>query len=283
MEALFLAGASIQPLFALHHPPAPDTPDAPAAPRGAVLYLHPFAEEMNKVRRMAALQARALAAAGYAVLQLDLRGCGDSGAEFEDASWAGWLDDALFAARWLQQRYPAAPLWLWGARAGCLLAAELAGRIDGPAPNLLCWAPVTSGRPHLQQFLRIKLAGALLDGGGAAAAGGLADMKRTLDDGGMVDVAGYRLPAALARGLDNAKLTVPARPGRIAWLDVSSRAEPSLAPAAERWLAECRTAGHQVASEIVAGPAFWQTLEIEEAPALIDATVALLERAPVEA
>ena len=270
MEALFLEGASGTPLFALHH-------RAPGTPRGAVLYLHPFAEEMNKVRRMAALQARALASAGYAVLQLDLRGCGDSGGEFHEASWAGWLDDAELGARWLRQRHPDAPLWLWGARAGCLLAAELVGRIDSTAPNLLCWAPVTSGGPHLQQFLRIKLAGALLDGGGAAAAGGLADMKRTLDAGGAVDVAGYRLPAALASGLGQARLAVPARACRIAWLDVSSRPDATLAPAAQRWLESCREAGHDVAGETVAGPAFWQTLEIEEAPALIEATTALLD------
>ena len=37
-----------------------------------------WAEEMNKARRMAALQARLLAENGYAVLQIDLHGCGDS-------------------------------------------------------------------------------------------------------------------------------------------------------------------------------------------------------------
>ena len=41
-----------------------------ATPRGAVVYVHPFAEELNKSRRMAALQARAMAAAGYAVVSL---------------------------------------------------------------------------------------------------------------------------------------------------------------------------------------------------------------------
>ena len=35
--------------------------------RGLVLYIHPFAEELNKVRRMAALQARSLAQAVHAV------------------------------------------------------------------------------------------------------------------------------------------------------------------------------------------------------------------------
>lgn len=262
LEALFLAGPSGDALFALHHQPR----QCPA--HAAVLYLHPFAEELNKVRRMAAVQARALAGAGCAVLQVDLRGCGDSEGELEHLCWDDWLDDALHAARWLQQRHPGLPLWLWGARAGCLIAGAIADRVD-PPPNLLFWAPVASGRTQLQQFLRIKLAGALLDGGGGAA---LAGLKRTLDGGGVVDVAGYRLPSALALGLDQAKLQVPRRPCRIEWLEVSSRAEPSVSPAAERWLDESRAAGHHVHAAVVSGPAFWQTTDIEEAPALVAAT-----------
>ena len=46
--------------------------------RGTILYVHPFAEEMNKARRMAALQTRAFADAGYDVMRIDLYGCGDS-------------------------------------------------------------------------------------------------------------------------------------------------------------------------------------------------------------
>jgi alpha-beta hydrolase superfamily lysophospholipase len=67
-EAFFLPAASGQ-RFCLFH-----QPDSLTAARGAVVYVHPFAEEMNKSRRMAALQAKALAAAGYAVLQIDLHG-----------------------------------------------------------------------------------------------------------------------------------------------------------------------------------------------------------------
>ena len=65
-QPMFLAqGAAAR--FALYH--APQQPC-----RGALLYLHPFAEEMNKARRMAALQARRLAAEGWGVLQLDFHG-----------------------------------------------------------------------------------------------------------------------------------------------------------------------------------------------------------------
>ena len=53
--------------FCLYHPAAGEC-------RGAVLYVHPFAEEMNRSRRMAALKARELASLGFAVLQPELQG-----------------------------------------------------------------------------------------------------------------------------------------------------------------------------------------------------------------
>ena len=67
------------------------------AARGGIVYLHPFAEEMNKSRRMAALQSRMLAARGFAVLQIDLFGCGDSSGDFGDARWEIWRQDVALA------------------------------------------------------------------------------------------------------------------------------------------------------------------------------------------
>lgn len=269
-EAFFMPVADGGQRFALHHPPAG------GAARSTVLYLPPFAEEANKVRRMAALQSRALAAAGHAVLQPDLLGCGDSSGEFEQASWSDWIDDACSAAAWLVGRYPGRPLWLWGARAGCLLASAVAERID-PTPRLLLWAPVINGAAQLQQFLRIRLAAELVDG---PAKGAMAQLKRQLDEGQPVDVAGYRLSAALAAGLGRARLQLPRTATRLVWFDVSSRDDAVLAPAAESWLGDCRAAGHQVQAGTVAGPAFWQTSEIELAPELLAATLAAIEAPP---
>lgn len=266
-EAFFLPSPSGGQRFALHHPPA-----SPLL-RGAVLFLHPFAEELNKVRRMAALQSRALAAAGFGVLQLDLRGCGDSSGDLHEVAWSDWLLDAQCGVQWLTERYPQAALWLWGARAGCLLAAEAAARIT-PAPKLLFWMPVVSGQAHLQQFLRIKVAGDMLGGQGKS---GLALVKQTLAAGGAVDVAGYRLPAAVARGLEQSSIEASTRPGCIVWMEVASRAGATLPPAAERLLAACRAAGHPVHGAVVSGPAFWQTTEIHEVPALLDASLAAMQ------
>ena len=247
---------------------------AGVAPRGAVLFVHPFAEEMNKSRRMAAMQSRALAAAGHAVLQIDLLGCGDSSGDFGDATWHAWVEDVVEAARWLQRR-DAAPLWLWGLRAGCLIAAEAARHLDTRC-NFLFWQPPGTGKTLLQQFLRLQLAADLLDG---KAKGAMETLRQQLAAGSAVEIAGYNLAPQLAAGLEKATLTPPANGGRVEWMEVSTRTEASISPVSERALTAWRDAGYDVASRVVNGPAFWQTTEIEDAPALIDASVAAVSLA----
>ncbi len=236
-----------------------------------VIYVPPFAEEMNKSRRMAALQSRALAAQGFGVLQMDLQGCGDSDGEFADASWAQWLDDLLALAAWAQARQ-AAPLWWWGLRAGCLLAAEAAALRGGPS-HFLFWQPVVSGSTALTQFLRLKLAGEALAGQGRQTT---SDLRAALMAGQALEVAGYELPPAVAHGLAQASLVRPDGAQSLVWLETSSRPEPGLLPASKAAFALWQATPCKARSGVVAGPAFWQTVEIEEAPALITASTAAI-------
>jgi exosortase A-associated hydrolase 2 len=242
----------------------------PHKARGAVVYVHPFAEEMNKSRRMAALQSRAFADAGYAVLQYDLYGCGDSAGDFGDATWDDWIDDVADAAHWLRSQFDV-PLTLWGLRAGCLIASEAARR-RSLACDFVFWQPMTSGKLVLQQHLRLQLAKDMLDG---QARGTTDRLRARLAAGESVEIAGYALNPGLAQGLDGATLA-PAGPGRSAWVEVSTRNEASLLPAtaaaAERW----RASGHGVTQRVVQGPSFWTTTEIEEVPALVEATLDLI-------
>lgn len=264
-EAFFLPVANGQRLCLYYAP-------TDAAPKGALLYLHPFAEEMNKSRRMAALQARMLAQHGYAVLLIDLHGCGDSTGDFGDATWQHWLQDVLDARAWLGKRCRA-PLWLWGLRAGCLLATQAAAQFDEPV-NLLFWQPVASGKQYLQQFLRLKVAGELLSGDNK---GVMETLKQSLASGQTVEVAGYTLSSGLARGLEETELQSPAQAARLIWLELSTRPDATLSPASMKRLEQWQAAGHVAQAKVVSGPAFWQTSEIEEAPALLEATLAALE------
>lgn len=240
--------------------------------RGAVLYVHPWAEEMNKSRRMAAVQARQLARAGYAVLQIDLLGCGDSSGDFGEASWAAWKRDVLLACRWLAENAEG-PLLLWGLRMGCLLVAEVASELP-TMPVLVFWQPVLSGKQHWQQFMRLKAAGELASGQGKAV---LDELRGRLEAGQPVEIAGYTVAAELAAGLEQAELLPPAGPaGRVVWCEVSARPEATLGPASLKRVEQWRSAGFQVDAAVVPGPVFWQTNEIEEAPQLLEATLAAL-------
>jgi len=237
---------------------------------GAILFVPPFAEEMNKARRMAALQARALAANGWTVLQMDLFGCGDSDGEFAEADWQQWRTDITDAMAWLREQTDCLPL-LWGLRAGCLLACDVAHDMN-PPPRLLLWQPSMSGRQALQQFLRLRVAGQLF-GDPSADKIGTRDLREQLLRGEAVEVAGYLLSPGVALGLEAAGLNPLVAPTQVAWLEIgpATSAEPS--PAVRGRVKAWEAAGHRVALRSIAGAAFWQTQEIAECPELLDATL----------
>lgn len=274
-EAFFLAADNGQ-RFCLFHPACGTTT------RGLVLYIHPFAEEMNKGRRMAALQSRALAQAGYAVLQMDLLGCGDSSGDFSDASWQEWVKDVVHGCHWLRcnSRLPGselavAPLWLWGLRAGCLLSVSAANQL-GTSCNFLFWQPPPSGKVLLQQFLRLKVAGDMLNGKSKEAQ---ETLRRKISDGTPVEVAGYMLSAELSIGLEQAELAPPSiqgRPPRLEWFEITSQENARTSAIGTQKILQWQQSGYGVNSHIVHGPAFWQSSESVDAPALIAATTAAL-------
>jgi uncharacterized protein len=237
--------------------------------RGAVLFVHAFAEEMNKSRRMVARQARALAQAGFEVLQIDLLGCGDSSGDFADATWRAWLDDVTLAWRWLAAR-SAAPFWLWGQRTGCLLACEVARAAALPA-RLILWQPVLAGRPYLNQFLRMKL----LSRAGRDAMPRLDTraLRTALAAGQAVEIAGYTLSPALYDGLEQAALGTLPHGSRACWLDVvhedGAPPSPSSLQQVEAWTRQ----GVDVSHRAEAGLPFWQTQEITECEPLIASTL----------
>lgn len=273
MEAFFLSAAQGQRFCLLHMPPAGQ------AVLGGVVYIHPFAEELNRSRRRAAQQARAFAQAGIAVLQMDLDGCGDSSGEFGEATWASWVADVLLARRHLAGRLGCAPqaLWLWGLRSGCLLATAAlaqeaetddAQKASPGAAGLLFWQPVLSGQQHLNQFLRLKVATDLVQGKHGA---GTADMVQQLLSGQPVEVGGYTVAPGLARGLALANLDalgtgLPAP--RVVCCEVSGTSDCALSPALTAQLARWQACGLQATSHVVPGPLFWQTEDIAGCPEL---------------
>ena len=235
-----------------------------------MVYVHAFAEEMNKSRRMAALQARALAAHGYAVLQVDLYGCGDSAGEFGDARWEIWARDVRAAVDQLRNRFTAR-VSLWGLRLGATLASEIACDPALEIERLVLWQPVIAGEQFLSQFLRIRLAAEMLAAGAATSA--LRELRAELAQGRSLEIGGYDLHADLAveiarRDMGLMKPAVK----RVDWLEVGT----AVRPASQRVIGHWKASGLDVRPSAVPGDPFWSTVEIAECPALLDATTEAL-------
>jgi exosortase A-associated hydrolase 2 len=256
------------PRFCMFHAPV-------GACRGALVYVHPFAEEMNRSRRMAALCARSLAAQGIGVLLIDLHGCGDSAGDFGDATWDGWLRDIACARAWLEERLGRTAS-LWGLRLGALLAVVHAQRAPVAPECLLLWQPVTIGSGYLNGFLRLRLASELLAGGSDS--GGTEALREALAAGESLEIAGYTLNPQLASGIDGADARALGPRCRIGWFEVTAAAGRPLPPAAVRVADTWRLQGSRVDVHLVQGPQFWSAPETIDCPALLEATLASLEK-----
>jgi len=240
---------------------------------GIIVHVPAFAEEMNKARHMTAAAARALARCGFGVLVVDLFGCGDSPGDFADAGWDTWVDDVVAATRWARARRNG-PIWLWTLRAGALLASAALNRLIEPV-SLLLWQPVLSGRQHLLQFLRLGLTAGVM--GDHVERSGTKGLLERLARGERVEIAGYTLSPSLGNGLAVAEFALPPdRVERIVWLEVDALGRASPSPAGEASIGALRGHGIRLDAQVVPGPGFWQAVELEECPALVEASTSML-------
>ncbi|HRH80753.1 MAG TPA: hydrolase 2, exosortase A system-associated [Thiobacillaceae bacterium] len=288
--------------------------------KGGILYLHPYGEEMHKSRRMAALQARRFAAAGWSVLQFDLYGSGDSEGDAGDARWAIWRDDALAMTERLRQSSDG-PIVLWGLRLGASLAVDAAQQRDD-VRALLLWQPVLNGEQYLTHLLRLKLAGDLVKAGKSAAS--TQDLRKALSAGESLEIAGNRLSPELADAMTEFRLSAHSPKAPVHWMEMDMSGRTGLSPAGQqailttalgrmkhpessdqampgplplggracgegcgptgrfsnavsRIIQHWQTAGVAVTGRVLACPDFWQSQEIQECPALVDASLQAMQ------
>lgn len=268
MEAFFLPGVSGN-LFALYHSPA--YPDK----QRCVLVVPPFAEELNKSRRMLNLQARCLAEAGVGMLIVDLYGTGDSEGDFADARWHIWLEDLSCAKRWLLDK-GINNISLLGVRMGALLALEAATSRDEKIDQLVFWQPVLRGEMMLTQFLRLRVAANMMGSGDAETT---KDLKARLMAGEHVEVAGYNLAPELVREIESKSLAGVdvTRAPPVHWLEISSKEAGSVSIAGTKLISAWHENGISVSAQVVKGEPFWASQEIATAPALLETTTEILK------
>lgn len=265
----FFLDASPGKRFCLYHPPG-----GGMSSNQAFIYLHPFAEEMNKSRRMAALQAKAFAAMGLGVLQIDLYGCGDSAGDSGEATWELWKSDIAHASQWLMQK-GFESIHFWGLRLGALLALDYAASEKagvGPAKFIL-WQPIVNGKSFLTQFLRLKLVNELLsDDTGKAS--NVQVFREKLGTGESLEIAGYTLSPVMAAAIDELKLSqLVIRNSEIYWFEVTPEAGRGLPPAGVAVVEAWNQSGVYPEVTLIPGLPFWATQEISECPALLAATL----------
>ena len=268
-QPFFLNASGGQRLCVYHAPPSG------IRIREALIYLHPFCNEMNKSRRMASLQARALAREGVAVLQIDLYGCGDSSGDFADALWDIWKEDVSLAHKWLDDSL-GVPVSLWGLRLGALLALDYASESGRLIPKLILWQPGSTGESYITQFLRMRIANEMLtaDSSKSAASNhGTQGLRSIMKQGQSLEIAGYELVPALAAAIDRLKVaSLTPRGSKVEWFEIMADVGRDLPPVSQQILAEWRRQGVAVDSHCVVGLPFWATQEIAECPALLHAT-----------
>ncbi len=255
-------------IFILHHSPCDLTPHS------GVVLVPPFAEEMNKSRRMLTLLAEALAKQGFHVMLPDFYGTGDSEGDFADASWSGWLEQLDCSINSMKCDYDIECYSLLAVRSGALLAAQyLQQPYAAEVDKLVLWQPVVDGAVYLTQFLRLRLASGMLSGGKEKETTKI--LKRLLAGGEEVEVAGYGLTSAVTDGLaaSSLKNITPVLLPPTSWIDVVA-SEGQSSPLINRKLVQSWVeSGVVLQYQICVGEPFWGGVEIVEIPDMVSKTV----------
>lgn len=239
--------------------------------KGAVLCVMPLAEEMNRCRRLVAVQSCALARIGVAVLCIDSFGCGDSEGEFAEADWQTWVDDLRLAREWLEEK-TGHEAGVWAIRHGALLAA--AAFEDSAPARVVLWQPVVSGAAALSEMLRVSVASSMLSGSERPRT--VNTLRTAVLGGETIEVGGYPVTANIARALEAASLDPwPFTGSTVDWIymvpEGSDTAAEQHAPGADAPDAP----GAKIRKYPVAGRRFWSSPDVFESHQLVGETLRL--------
>jgi exosortase A-associated hydrolase 2 len=262
IEARFLDGAKGK-LFVLLR--------KPAQPSGkAVLIVPPFAEEMNKSRKMFTDVAQGLAARGIAAVLPDLYGTGDSEGEFRDGDWDIWKDDLARAASWAaMQGWSVTSLFC--TRMGCALGAQCSGEMLRGVERTVFWQPVIDGERFMTQFLRLRVAASMMEDRKESAGG----LRTRSQAGEVLEVAGYELAPRLVEQIDRANLidSLHSNLGDLHWFEIVRAPDVPLPGATTDALERAKTRVRAVTAVPVVGEPFWSSTEIIRIPKLVTETI----------
>lgn len=236
-----------------------------------VLFIPPFAEEMNKSRHIIRNLAQLLAEAGFDSLIFDPFGTGDSEGDFGDATWEFWIEDLNSAYQWLA-RESGKPVSIIALRTGALLASEYIQRTHPDVDRLIFLAPVVRGDHFLSQFLRLRIATEMAENSRDKST--VKSLKETLLSGKSVEVAGYTLNPGLARGMTGSAIQGGHFHERdiqtMDWIELVAEEDRPLPILNNQVVEELTAADLTITLHRFCGPAFWSAVELVELPELLE-------------
>jgi len=251
-------------LFAVHYLAVENT-------SRCIVYIPAFAEEMNKSRHMVAMQAKAFAEQGYSVLVFDLWGTGDSQGEFSEATWNIWLNNLDIAVKWMQDKNYES-ISFWGLRSGVLLGLDYLHQYKLHIDKFLCWQPVLNGEQFMMQFFRLRVAAAMMDKNVPQEK--TSDLRRQLQEGLSIEVAGYELNPELVNPL----MSVKAQELELQCLkkchvfELTMGDELDASYALTSWNKHLIKQNINMSVDVIKGNLFWATQEISESDDLVQLT-----------
>ncbi len=189
-QPLYIASHD-EAVFAMLHPARGPARDA------AVVMCPPFGWEDMCSYRSRREWASLLAAAGFAVLRIDLPGSGDSsGGPRDPERLRAWTDAVTSSAQWLSSASGASRIVAIGIGLGGAVAYRAAA-LGAPIDDLVLWGVSSRGRRHVRElraFSQMESASDVGDTAAPSATAGPGD--------GSLTVAGYFLSEGTQRELD---------------------------------------------------------------------------------
>ena len=168
----------------------------------AVIFVPPFAEEMNRSKRMYVLCARLLADAGIHSLCFDFIGTGDSSGEWGDFNYSDWKNNLIDVYRLAKKFAP--KISLVTLRDSALISLNLIKQADIQIDKCVLWDPIDSGEVLIRQLVRMKIASAM--------AGDLKkittkEVLESVEQSGFLEVGGYHVSSELINQIKAEKIS----------------------------------------------------------------------------
>jgi exosortase A-associated hydrolase 2 len=236
--------------------------------RGKILFIHPFGDEMNKARKMVAIQSSELTKLGYSVMQVDLYGCGDSSGEFKDANWEIWVKNVRSAVNFLEN-LNSHKIFFWGLRLGALLVLDYITRQKQKSNKIILWQPTLIGLKYINQQLRMNTYDK------KSQPKSILKSSMEMEKGEYAKIGGYSINHELYNSI--VKLNIenfvkPEKIKRIEWFEISPVLENQLTFASGTIVKLIEDKRIKINARTLNGPPFWATTEISVVEKLVKLT-----------